>query len=83
MDKVMIVMLDGSKMLFPAEYAKKVIRKNELVLAAVEYQNQMKDPAITPEVKRFFSRELDRVMRSIRSINRQVPPCGITVREQV
>lgn len=83
MSKVMIVMLDGSKMLFPAEYAKKVVRKNELVLAAVEYQNQMKDPSITPEVKKFFDRELTRVMKSIRSLNRQIPPCGTTIQENV
>lgn len=81
MNKVMIVMLDGSQMLFPKEYAKKVIRKNALVLEGIEYQKQIKDPETPDSSRVFFQRELDRVMRSIRSINRQVPPCGTTVRE--
>ena len=81
MNKVMIVMLDGSQMLFPEEYAKKVIRKNALVLEGIEYSKQIKDPETPASSRQFFERELKRVMNSIRTINRQVPACGITVRE--
>lgn len=80
MNKVMIVMLDGSKMLFPAEYAKKVIRKNELVNLVINYQKQLKSEAANSRFRVFLEDEINRAMQAIRSINRQVPPCGEVVR---
>ena len=41
----------------------------------------IQEPDDVEGVGRAFERELKRVMNSIRTINRQVPACGITVRE--
>ena len=80
MEKVMIQMVTGTKMLFPKQYAKKVMRKNELVIRAMQLQeilNTTKQMGCTvPAVEQ----ELAKTMRSIRTINRQVPPCGEVVR---
>lgn len=76
-------MADGSKMMFPVEHAKKVQRKNALVLRAVQLQNILKTAAQGGATIPAVDEELTRVMRSIRSLNRQIPPCGTTVRESV
>ena len=70
-------MATGEKMLFPAQYAKKVERKNQLVLRAMQLDQLRKQaPGIAPEV----TNELKKVMGQIIRINRQIPPCGEVVR---
>lgn len=77
MEKVMIEMVTGTKMLFPAQYAKKVIKKNELVRKAYELDQLRKQaPGVEPEV----IAELKKIMGQIIRLNRQIPPCGEVVR---
>ena len=77
MDKVMIQMLDGTKMLFPKEYAKKVNRKNELVLHAMFHQKMIQQNDGNREI---YHAMLNKIMSQIRTLNRQIPPCGEVVR---
>jgi hypothetical protein len=80
MEKVLITMVTGQKMLFPAQYAKKVIRKNELVDKAYQLQKILKVGLCSFELTKDFENELNKTMRQIRSLNRQIPPCGEVVR---
>jgi len=82
MDKVMIVMCDGTKMLFPQEYAKKVMKKNDLVVQAMFYQKCMEENKFseTDDYTRYLQSKLQKIVQQIRTINRQVPPCGEVVR---
>lgn len=80
MDKVWILMLDGSLMEFPAEHAKKVIRKNDLVRLAIFNQELLNDDRSTDVEKAFYTKRLQQIMQGIRRLNRQIPPCGVTIR---
>lgn len=73
-------MVDGSKMMFPAQYAKKVIKKNELVAKVIKLQNILKVGLSSVELTQDFEKEILKSMQQIRSLNRQIPPCGQVVR---
>lgn len=80
MNKVMIKMVDGTTMLFPVEYAKKIMRKNALVELVLNYQEQMKTLETDSILNSHLEHEIKRAVNQIRRINRQVPPCGEVVR---
>lgn len=80
MEKVLITMLSGEKMLFPAQYAKKVQRKNQLVSRAIQLTDIKRTLDQMGTRVAAVEDELIKVMGQIRRINRQIPPCGEVVR---
>ena len=80
MEKVLITMLSGEKMLFPAQYAKKVQRKNQLVDRAIQLQSILRTTKQMGATVPAVEDELKKVMGQIIRINRQIPPCGEVVR---
>lgn len=80
MENVIITMLDGTKMSFPKEYEKKIIRKNDLVRLAIFNQEMLNDERATDIDKAFYTKRLQEIMQGIRRLNRQIPPCGTVIR---
>lgn len=80
MEKVLIQMVTGEMMLFPAQYAKKVQRKNQLVDRAIQLQSILRTTKQMGATVPAVEDELKKVMGQIIRINRQIPPCGEVVR---
>ena len=73
-------MITGEMMLFPKQYAKKVMRKNELVNKAIQLQSILRTTKQMGATVPVVEDELKKVMGQIIRINRQIPPCGEVVR---
>jgi len=79
MNKVMITMVTGNKMLWPVEHAKKVIRKNDLVKEVIFWQDTMKQEGIAEGMKYYCETQISKAISKIRTLNRQIPSVGETV----
>lgn len=73
-------MVTGEMMLFPKQYAKKVIRRNELAISAMALQKALVKVHQANKTCNELDNELREVMEKIVRLNRQIPPCGEVVR---
>ena len=79
MEKVLITMLTGEKMLFPTQYAKKVMKRNELATKAYALQKVLVKVHQANKTCIELDNELRETMDKIVRLNRQIPPCGEVV----
>jgi len=63
----------GKQAMVPAEHAKKVQKKQDLVAQAMRLQTGMK--ACTGVVHTILQEQLMETMGKIRNLNRRIPPC--------
>lgn len=79
MTQYTIVMQSGRPYRVPSEYAKKFIKKNELVTQAMSLKSMLKDSTLNIVDREQLSQQLNKIMGKIVQLNRKIPPCAIPI----